>query len=108
MGDKPNPMGLNLKLNYLRVDPDDKNIDGLPSQPVLVKLKGNKTLTKLVPVKPLTPELDKCFGCIAENTHLNNERVDCFDLPQCDNTIYVRANSTTLLSHMIWRLENDK
>jgi hypothetical protein len=81
-------------------------MDEYPAQPVLAKLKGNKTLTKLVPIDPLVPEVDKCIGCIAENTDVNDQRVDCFDLPQCDRAIYVRANPTNLLRHAIWRLEN--
>ena len=101
----PNPTGLNLKLKYLREGPD--LISELPAQPVRVVLKGNKTESKLVPVPPYT-EHDKCIGCLAEENHGIHPRVECFDLPDCDNAIYVHANPTNLLRHMIWRLENDK
>jgi hypothetical protein len=74
---------------------------------VLAQLKGNKTLTKLVPVIPLT-EIDKCIGCVAENNLDIDSRIDCFSLPQCDGAIYVHANPTNLLRHIEWRLENDK
>lgn len=100
-----NPTGLKLKLKYLREGPD--LFSDLPAQPVLVKLSGNKTLTKLVPVLQLS-EYDKCIGCVAEDNMGVEARVGCFELPNCDNTIYVRANNTNLLRHMIWRLENDK
>ena len=98
-----------LKLNYLppahKLEPHE--IDTYKPQPVLALLEGNKTLTKLVPVNPLT-ELDKCIGCIAENNERNDQRVDCFQLPQCDGVIYVHANPTNLLRHIEWRLENDQ
>ena len=43
------------------------------------------------------------------NTHMiEDARIDCFDLPKCDDTIYVRVNQTNLLRHLEWRLENDK
>ena len=100
-----NPTGLKLKLKYLREGPD--LISELPPQPVLVKLKGNKTESKLVPISPLT-EYDKCIGCVAEENMDRHPRTDCFNLPKCDNAIYVHANPTNLLRHMIWRLENDK
>jgi hypothetical protein len=104
-----NPTGLKLKLKYLppahKLEPHE--IDTFPPQPVMALLKGNKTLTKLVPVIPLT-EIDKCIGCVAENNLDIDSRVDCFKLPQCDGAIYVRANPTTLLRHIEWRLENDK
>jgi hypothetical protein len=29
-------------------------------------------------------------------------------LPECDGAIYVRANPTNLLRHLMWRLENDR
>lgn len=101
-----NPVG--LKLNYLDLTPHREEADMFDTQPVLVKLVGNKTLTKLVPVLPLT-EIDKCIGCIAENTFGQpNPRIDCFDLPKCDGAIFVRATPTTLLRHIAWRLEKDK
>lgn len=103
MTTKPNPTG--LKLRYLREGPD--LISELPAQPVLVKLKGNKTESKLVPVSPLT-EYDKCIGCVAEENADIDPRTGCFTLPDCDKAIYVHANKTNLLRHMIWRLENDK
>lgn len=102
-----NPMGLKLKLTYLRVERFIDNPEDLTAQPVQVTLKGNKTMSKLVPVNPLT-ELDKCIGCIAHNDDRNNQRVDCYMLPNCDNTIYVHANPTNLLRHIEWRLENDQ
>lgn len=103
-----NPTGLKIKLKYLRLDVDDEYNDHLPAQPVEVLLRGNKTMTKLVPVPPLL-EYDRCIGCIAEDNHgLRSPRIDCFELPNCDNTMYVRANPTNLLRHIAWRLENDK
>jgi hypothetical protein len=102
-----NPMGLKLKLNYLRVERSTDNPEDLPAQPVEVTLKGNKTMSKLVPIKKLT-EHDPCIGCIAENNERNNQRVDCYMLPNCDYAIYVHANPTNLLRHIEWRLENDK
>ena len=98
---------LKLKLNYLRVDTSMDNPEDLPAQPVQVTLKGNKTLTKLVPITPFV-EHDKCIGCIAENNERNDQRVSCFELPDCDYAIYVHANPTNLLRHIKWRLENDK
>lgn len=106
----PNPTGLNLKLKYLRIDPTVDNPDHLPAQPALVHLKGNKTKTKVVPVLPMF-EHDKCIGCLAEDNYAldgKKPRIDCFQLPQCDGTIYVRANPTNLLRHIEWRLEYDK
>lgn len=100
-----NPTG--LKLNYLRVDVTIDNPDDYPPQPVRVQLKGNKTMTKLVPVTPFT-EHDKCIGCIAEDNADVHPRADCFQLPKCDGTIYVHANPTNLVRHIAWRLENDK
>ena len=101
-------MGLKLKLNYLRpVDQTIETMDDYEPQPVLALLEGNKTLTKLVPVNPLT-EHDPCIGCIAHNDERNKQRVDCYMLPNCDNAIYVHANPTNLLRHIEWRLENDK
>ena len=102
-----NPMGLKLKLNYLRIERSIYDPDSLPAQPVQVTLKGNKTLTKLVPVNPLT-EINKCIGCIAHNDEMNNQRVDCYQLPDCNSTIYVRASPINLMRHIEWRLENDK
>jgi hypothetical protein len=103
--DKPK---LNLRLKYLKQEPNDTTMDAYPAQPVVVKLKGNKTLTKLVPILSIT-EMDKCIGCVAENTFDKpNPRIDCFDLPKCDGAIYVRATPTTLLHHIKWRLENDQ
>lgn len=99
----PNPTG--LKLKYVREGPD--LISELPPQPVKVVLKGNKTMTKLMPVSPLT-EHDKCIGCIAEEKADVHPRTDCFNLPKCDGAIYVHANKTNLLRHIAWRLENDK
>jgi hypothetical protein len=101
---------INLRLKYLppahKLEPHD--IDTYKPQPVLARLEGNKTLTKLVPVLPIT-EMDKCIGCVAENTFGKpNARIDCFQLPQCDGAIYVRATPTTLLHHIKWRLENDQ
>lgn len=107
MGDKSNPTGLNLKLKYPHIDPTTDNPDDYPPQPVRVLLKGNKTMTKLVPVTPFT-EHDKCIGCIAEENLEVHPRTDCFQLPQCDGAIYVHANKTNLIRHMIWRLENDQ
>jgi hypothetical protein len=98
---------LKLKLTYLRVERSIDNPEDLTAQPVQVKLKGNKTLTKLVPINKLT-EHDPCIGCIANNDDRNNQRVDCYQLPDCDYAIYVRANPTNLLRHIEWRLENDK
>jgi hypothetical protein len=104
-----NPTGLKLKLKYLppahKMEPNE--IDNYDPQPVMALLKGNKTLTKLVPIIPLT-EHDKCIGCIAEsNFAVANPLTDCYKLPKCDNAIYVRANPTNLLRHLMWRLEND-
>jgi hypothetical protein len=103
-----NPVGLKLRLEYL--PPAQKLGDDIanePTQPVMALLKGNETLTKLVPISPLT-EHDKCIGCVAENDEKNNQRVNCHQLPKCDNAIYVRANPTNLLRHLMWRLENDR
>ena len=103
-----NPVGLKLKLKYLpAADTTNDKQAGKPAQPVLAMLEGNKTLTKLVPISPLT-EHDKCIGCVAENDEKNNQRVNCHQLPKCDNAIYVRANPTNLLRHLMWRLENDR
>lgn len=103
-----NPMGLNL--TYVRVDPTTDNPDDYPPQPVLVRLKGNKTMTKLVPVLPLTPVFNKCAGCVAEDNEYEDEspRINCYELPDCTNTIFVRANPTNLVRYVEWRLENDK
>jgi hypothetical protein len=101
-------MGLKLKLTYLRVERSIDNPEDLPAQPVQVTLKGNKTMSKLVPISPFVT-YDKCIGCIAENNDdRNNQRVECYMLPDCDNAIYVHANPTNLLRHIEWRLENDK
>ena len=100
---KPNPVG--LKLKYVREGPD--LISELPPQPAKVLLKGNKTESKLVPISPLT-EYDKCIGCVAEENMDRHPRTDCFNLPKCDNAIYVHANKTNLIRHIAWRLENDK
>lgn len=103
-----NPVGLKLKLKYL--PPAQKLGDDIanePTQPVMALLKDNKTLTKLVPISPFVHH-DKCIGCIAHNDELNDQRVDCYQLPECDNAIYVRANPTNLLRHIEWRLENDR
>jgi hypothetical protein len=103
-----NPRGLKLKLKYLRpVDQTIETMDDYEPQPVLAQLKGNKTLTKLVPITPFV-EHDKCIGCIAENNERNDQRVSCFEVPKCDGAIYVRANPTNLLRHIEWRLENDQ
>ena len=102
-------MGLKLKLKYLppahKLEPHE--IDNYPPQPVLALLKGNKTLTKLVPIKPFVTH-DKCIGCIAHNDEMNNQRVDCYQLPDCNSTIYVHANPINLMRHIEWRLENDQ
>ena len=100
-------MGLKLKLTYLRVEKSMDDPAGLPAQPVQVTLKGNKTMSKLVPIEKLT-EHDPCIGCIAHNDEMNNQRVECHQLPDCDYAIYVRANPTNLLRHIEWRLENDQ
>lgn len=101
-----NPTG--LKLNYLDLTPHRGEADMFDTHPVLVKLTGNKTLTKLVPVLPSAGH-DKCIGCIAENTFGQPDpRIDCFDLPKCDGSIFVRATTTTMVRHIAWRLENDK
>ena len=102
-----NPMGLKLKLNYLRVDKCMDDPGSVPAQPVQVTLKGNKTMSKLVPINKLV-EHDPCIGCIAENDEKNNQRVDCYQLPDCDYAIYVRASPINLMRHIEWRLENDK
>jgi hypothetical protein len=99
---------INIKLTYLKQEPNDTTMGTYPPQPVMAKLKGNKTMTKLVPINPLMPEWGKCVGCIAETTVAANARVDCFDLPKCDGAIYVRATPMNLLSHIKWRLENDQ
>lgn len=104
-----NPTGLNIKLDYLQLEPTTFDPDKYPPQPVRAVLDGNKTPTKLVPVLPLT-EHDKCIGCIAYN---NSDlgvlgRIDCYRLPDCPETIFVRANPANLLRHIEWRLENDK
>lgn len=100
-----NPTG--LKLTYGCIDPVTEDPNKYKPQPVQVKLKGNKTMTKLVPVTPLV-EHDKCIGCIAESNFNVHPRIDCFQLPACDNTIYVRASPNNLVRHIAWRLENDK
>jgi hypothetical protein len=96
-----------LKLKYLSVENSIDDPGSVPAQPVLALLKGNKTLTKLVPIKQLV-DFDKCIGCIAHNDDRNNQRIDCFMLPDCEGAIYVRANPTNLLRHIEWRLENDQ
>jgi hypothetical protein len=98
---------LKLKLKYLRVERSINYPEDLPAQPVQVKLKGNKTMSKLVPINKLT-EHDPCIGCIAHNDDMNDQRVDCYQLPDCNSAIYVRVNPTNLLRHIEWRLENDK
>lgn len=103
---KPNPMGLNL--TYVLVDPTADNPDDYPPQPVLVRLKGNKTMTKLVPVLPLTPNFDKCTGCVAVCNDYEDPRINCYELPDCTGAIFVRANPTNLVRYVEWRLENDK
>ncbi len=102
-----NPTGLKIKLKYLRVETSMDDPGSVPAQPVQVTLKGNKTMSKLVPVKKLAIH-DPCIGCIAENNERNNQRTDCFMLPDCDHAIYVHENPTNLLRHIEWRLENDK
>lgn len=104
-----NPTG--LKLRYVNLVPHREEANMFDTQPVLVKLTGNKTLTKLVPVLPLNNCIGfyKCVGCIAENAFVEPDpRIDCFGLPQCDGAIFVRATPTNLLRHIVWRLENDK
>jgi hypothetical protein len=102
-----NPMGLKLKLKYLRVENSIDDPGRVPAQPVLALLKDNKTPSKLVPIKQLV-DFDKCIGCIAHMDDFNNKRVDCFMLPDCEGVVYVHANPTNLLRHIEWRLENDK
>jgi hypothetical protein len=102
-----NPMGLKLKLTYLRVERSIDNPEDLPAQPVRVTLKGNKTPTKLVPITPFAVH-DKCVGCVGYYEERNDQRVDCYQLPDCGNAIYVHANPANLLRHIEWRLENDK
>ena len=101
---------LNVQLKYLNLENCPDEPDNYPAQPVLVKLKGNKTKTKLIPINPLT-EYDKCMGCIAEAYTEGSDRArytECFQLPKCEGAIYVRATPTTILRHIEWRLENDK
>jgi hypothetical protein len=99
---------LKLKLNYLRIDTSINNPEDLPAQPVQVTLKGNKTMSKLVPIEKLV-KYDPCIGCIAENNYDQpNQRVECYQLPDCNSAIYVHANPTNLLRHIEWRLENDQ
>jgi len=98
---------MGLKLNYLRIEKSMDDPGSVPAQPVQVTLKGNKTMSKLVPINKLV-KYDPCIGCIAENNERNDQRVDCYQLPDCNSAIYVHANPINLLRHIEWRLENDK
>jgi hypothetical protein len=99
---------LSIKLKYLCVEKSIDDPADVPAQPVQVKLKGNKTMSKLVPIKQLV-DFDKCIGCVAHTEgDRSDKRIDCFMLPDCEGVVYVHANQTNLLRHIEWRLENDQ
>lgn len=98
-----------------------EDADQLPPQPALVQGAGHKRPTRVVPIHKDHKQLEPCTGCIALSAMINRaydysagdtkqryEPYDCYDLPDCDRAIFVRATPENKIKHIAWRLENDR
>lgn len=100
---------MGLRLTYKFSDRTVEDIADLDPMPVVLYPKGLMRRVYIVPITKPHPEIDPCAGCIAWNQEGAIEtRVDCYDLPDCQTCVYVRATPENKLRHIAWRLESDK
>ena len=109
-----------IRLNYFDTMGVNSASD-LPPQPVLVQGKGNKRPTRVVPIHKDYNAPEPCAGCVAMGDMIEREYAydsssgsssrtayGCYDLPDCDNAIFVRATPENKIKHIAWRLEQDR
>lgn len=98
-----------IRLRYLSVK-EIKNAPREPkAQPCVVHPDGRKPF-RVVPIAQLVDANDldmACIGCVGEHSSHNNRDIDCGLIPDCANTIYVRATPANKLKHIAWLLENN-
>lgn len=95
-----------IRLSYLSVK-DIRNAPKEPeAQPCVVHPDGRKPF-RVVPVAPLTEGgmIQECIGCIGQHSTPVGENINCGLLPDCANTIYVRATPANKLKHIAWLLD---
>lgn len=96
-----------IRLSYMSVK-DIRNAPREPkAQPCVVHPDGRKPF-RVVPIAPLVSAEQKtlgCVGCIGEHGTTTGQFIDCGNLPDCANTIYVRATPANKLKHIAWLLD---
>ena len=98
-----------IRLRYLSVK-EIKNAPKEPkAQPCVVHPDGRKPF-RVVPIAPLVSAERKtleCVGCIGQHGTDVGQMTDCGLLPDCSNSIFVRATPANKLKHIAWLLENN-
>ena len=96
-----------IRLSYLAV----KEIRNAPkepkAQPCVVHPDGRKPF-RVVPIAQLVDANElgmACIGCIGQHSTPVGEDIDCGLLPDCSNSIYVRATPANKLKHIAWLLD---
>ena len=75
------------------------------AQPCVVVPKYKTQPFRVVPIAPIVKEDGECIGCVGEHNQFGHTNVSCDNLPDCANTIYVRATPANKLKHIEWLLE---
>lgn len=90
-----------MKLKYLPAG----LIGGHNAQPCVVVPDEGKPI-RVVPITPFvsTGTVHECVGCIGEEETYMGQRINCSNLPNCDDAIFVRATMKNKLKYVEWLL----
>lgn len=97
-----------IRLSYLSVK-EIRNSEREPkAQPCVVHPDGRKPF-RVVPVAPLILDgrTHECIGCIGQHGTDVGQMTDCGLLPDCSNSIFVRATPANKLKHIAWLLDQN-
>lgn len=98
-----------MRLRYLKSEALSEG-NNTKAQPCVVVPDRGRGRGKPIRVVPITPLQDRgttlgCVGCIAEHVTQLGGRIDCGELPNCDDAIYVRATPKNKLKYVEWLLD---
>jgi hypothetical protein len=96
-----------IRLKYMSAKGVRNSEREADAQPCVVEPNGVKPF-RVVPVAPFIGDGLKslaCLGCVGHHGSEDGNDIDCSLLPDCTNTIYVRATPANKVKHIAWLLD---